>query len=657
MRFGAPLWLHLLWLVPILFAILLWRIRRTEAQLGAWCDRGLWTRMVPERRGWAPYVKGVLLLLALTLLIVAAARPQIGSKVVAVERSGIDVMVALDVSESMLAEDLKPNRITRAKQEIGSLIERLRGDRIGLIAFSGDAFVQCPLTLDYAAARMFLRFMDTGLVPIPGTAISRAVDVAADAYETDDDKFKALVLITDGEDHEGEMMEAARAAGEKGVRIFAVGIGTEQGEPIPIRDAQGNLRDYKRDQNGEAILSRCDAEALNRICRETGGRYFDGTSAGLALDRLYAEISSMEERELEGGWATEYEDRYGYFVAVALGLLLLEWLIANRRRRGAAVRRLSAAALLFLPLCGWVGSALRFLMVAGLLLGLGMGAGTAWADTGTQAYEDGNYQEARDYYEEYSRENPEDARADFNLGTTLHQTRELDPATSALQRALRSEDPLLRSKALYNLGNTQVRQGDLEAARESFRMSLLHNPSDRDAKTNFEIIDRILQESPPDSSQQQSDQQNQDQQDQEDQENQDQQDQDQQNQDQQDQQDQQNQDQQNQDQQNQDEQDQQQQDQQNQDQQNQDQQDQQNQDSENEDQQDPDQNGNPQDQDPQQQDEQDSQGQSPQEQQPPPKIPPQEALRLLEALGQQEMQLQQERMKAKAKTRKVEKDW
>ena len=672
MRFAAPEFLHLLWILPILGVWWLFRIRRAEADLAKWCGHPLWSRMVPDRRAWAPYVKSVLVLLAGAFLAVAAARPQVGSRVVEMKKSGIDVVVALDVSESMLAEDLSPDRITRAKQEIGSLIERLKGDRIGLVAFAGDAFVQCPLTLDYGAARMFLRYMDTGLVPIAGTAIARAVDVSVKAHEVSDaEDFQAVVLITDGEDHEGDVQAAAQRAAEAGVKVFAVGIGTAKGEPIPIKDAQGKVKDYKRDRNGEVVLTKCDSATLEELCRTTGGKYFDGSSGGLALDRLYQEIETMEARELEGGWATEFEDRYGYFVAAALFLLLLDWLIGTRKRFGRARRRLlraaaasAASASLFL---GVVGTGLLGCpdsgggaAVAGLdylsLFGW-LGPREAYADDGTSAYGKGEFEEARDFYEAYGRENPDDPRVDYNLGTTLYQTRELDPSESSLQRALRTDDPKLRARAFYNLGDVQVKKGDLEAARESFRMALLHDPSDRDAKTNFEIVDRLLRESPPDSSQQNQDQQNQDQQQQD--QNQDQQNQDQ-NQDQQnqDQQQDQNQDQ-NQDQQSEDQQDQQGQDQQDQDQQDQRQDQQQDQGEQDEQNQDQQEQGQQDQQDPgEQNDDQAENGQQPQpEQADELPISPEEARRLLEALGQQEMQLQAERMKAAAKTRKVEKDW
>lgn len=623
MRFGAPHWLQLLWLLPLLGILVVWGLRRRERDLARWCPPSLWNRMTPTRRRWSGQARLGLLLFAALFLVLAAARPQVGSRVLAVKRSGIDVMVALDLSESMLAEDLAPNRITRARQEIQSLVDRLRGDRIGLVAFAGDAFVQCPLTLDYASARMFLRFMDTDLVPVPGTAIARAIEVATDSFEEAETKFKALVLITDGEDHEGALEAAVQKAKDAGVRIFAVGIGTQKGQPIPDRDAHGQLKDYKRDPNGEVILTQCNPEQLQEICRATGGRYVDGNVGGLALDRLHAEIQSMEQKEMEGGVVTQYEDRYAYFVAVAFVLLAVEWMLSGRRRRRMALAR--AAVVI-----GCVAPSL-------------FGVCGARADEGQNLYEQGSYNEARDLYERYSAEHPDDPRGDYDLGTALHRTGELGPAQEALQRALRIEDPKLKARALYNLGNTQAKQGDLAGALESYKSSLRSDPDDPDTKFNLELVDRLLQSTPPDSSQQnQQNQQNQDQQnqDQAQNENQDPNEQEQNEQD----------------------------PQQNQDSQNQQDQESQDQDQQGESQQ-PEEQPDQSDQAASEPEPQENEAQQPDSSETPPEprntmpqteelaIPPDEARRILEALQQQEISLQAERMKAKTRTLDKEKDW
>ncbi len=528
MRFGEPHWLWLALIAPILAVGLVLALRQRERALAAWCDPALWPRLVGDRDRRVGWWRIALLTLGVIFLALTAARPQLGSRVLAVERKGIDLVIALDLSESMLAEDLKPNRLQRARQEVLALIDRLRGDRVGLVAFAGDAFVQCPLTLDYAAARMFLRLMDTELIPVPGTAIAEALRAAARAFDPEERKFKALVLITDGEDHEGDLEGALREAKEQGVRIYAVGIGTERGEPIPVRDASGQVRDYKRDRAGEVVMSRLDPASLRRICDETGGRYYDGSAGGLALDRLYAEISGLEEKEQKGGVVTLYEDRYGYFAAAALLLLSVEFLLADRRRsrgkraprehprssvKGAAVDRPSPSSVRRGP----KGAPVTLVLVAA---GLGLGwsalavTPAVAADSGGRAYREGKFAEARDAWEAWLRAHPGDARGEYNLGTALHRTGELAPSEQALLRAAQADDAHLAASAFHNLGNTRARAGDLDGAATAYEEALRLTPQDRDTKHNLELVRALRQQAKSDSSQSQQEKQDQKKQDQ-----------------------------------------------------------------------------------------------------------------------------------------------
>lgn len=509
MRFGEPQWLWLLALIPLLGLLLAAAQSRRRRDLARWCGAGLWGRLVPDTNGPVRVWKALLVMAAVASLALMAARPQLGSRTLEVTRTGVDVIVALDLSESMLAEDLAPNRLIRARQGVHSLIDRLRGDRIGLVAFAGEAFVQCPLTLDYAAARMFLRFMDTDLVAVPGTAIAEAIRTSVRAFEPGERKHKALVLITDGEDHEGNLMEAAREAREQGVRIFAVGIGSARGEPIPVRGPDGDIIDYKRDSRGEVVLTRLDEAPLRRITAETGGRYLDGSAGGLALDQLYAEISGMEGKELKGALSIRHEDRFGYFAAAALLLLIVEALLGERRRlrprkreggeRHASSRNRSRTGLLII--LASLLPALSVMASAPLLPAAWPGSSIAHAaDPGRKAYEAGRFDEARDEYERYSRERPEDPRGSYNLGTALHRTGELNPAEESLMQALLSDDPKLAAAAFYNLGNTRARAGDLEGAVEAYESALRLTPADRDAKHNLELLSMLLHAPPPDSS-------------------------------------------------------------------------------------------------------------------------------------------------------------
>ncbi len=276
--------------------------------------------------------KMVLVMLAFIILVFALADPQIGTKLEEVKRRGIDIFVAVDVSKSMLAEDVAPNRLDKAKHEISTFIDRLQGDRIGLICFAGIAFVQCPLTLDYSAARLFLTDIDTEIIPQPGTAIGSAINLARQSFVTKELKHKVLVLITDGEEHEGDPVEIAREARKEGVIIYTIGIGSQQGAPIPEFDAYGNRTGYRKDRQGQVITTKMDILTLEKIAFETGGKYYISSTGESELDKIYGEIARMEEKELSSRQFTQFEDRFQVFLLLALIVLIIETLLGERRK-------------------------------------------------------------------------------------------------------------------------------------------------------------------------------------------------------------------------------------------------------------------------------------------------------------------------------------
>ena len=276
--------------------------------------------------------KVILWILAVGVLLLALSRPQFGTKLRTVKREGQDIIIALDVSTSMLAEDIKPNRLEKAKHEVSSLIDRLEGDRVGLIAFSGKAFVQCPLTLDYSAAKMFLDMLKPGIIPVPGTRIDEALQKAIDAFVAKERKHKVLILITDGEEHDGKALEKAKAAAIDGIVIYTVGIGSLQGVPIPLYDERGRQTGFKKDRQGEVVMTVLDELTLEKIALETQGKYYRATPGEAELDKIYDDISKMEKKALASQQFTQYEDRFQGFVAVALILLVIEILIPERRR-------------------------------------------------------------------------------------------------------------------------------------------------------------------------------------------------------------------------------------------------------------------------------------------------------------------------------------
>jgi Ca-activated chloride channel family protein len=276
--------------------------------------------------------KAVLLVAGVLFLVLALARPQFGSKLRTVKREGQDIVVALDVSLSMMAEDIRPNRIEKAKHEIASMVDKFQGDRVGLVAFAGKAFVQCPLTLDYGAAKMFLDAMTSDLIPVPGTAVGEAIRKAASCFAEQERKYKVLILITDGEDHAGEPIEAAKEAAKEGIVVYTVGIGSPEGVPIPVSDERGGAVGFKKDRSGEVVMTKLDELTLQKIAIETGGKYYRATPGEVELDKIYDDILKMEKKSLASKQYAQYEERFQALVAIALFLFVLEALVPERRR-------------------------------------------------------------------------------------------------------------------------------------------------------------------------------------------------------------------------------------------------------------------------------------------------------------------------------------
>jgi Ca-activated chloride channel family protein len=280
----------------------------------------------------------VLLLAVLGFLVLAAARPQFGTRVETVRRRGQDVMVALDLSNSMLAEDVAPNRLERARLAILRLLGRLDGDRIGLVAFAGDAFVQSPLTSDYAAAAMFLNAMDPEMMPVQGTNLGEAMRFALDALDQGAREDRVVLLVTDGEDHEGELEPQIRRATESGTKIHTVGIGSLEGVPIPEVDPGTGRRGFQRDEDGKVVTTRLDETTLRQIADATGGRYVRVAPGTTALDELVDEIAAGEGEETDAREVTQYEEQFQIFLGLAVALLFLESLIPERRKSEEAWR-------------------------------------------------------------------------------------------------------------------------------------------------------------------------------------------------------------------------------------------------------------------------------------------------------------------------------
>jgi Ca-activated chloride channel family protein len=334
MHIGNIKMLYLLWLVPVVVFLYAWASYRRKQALRAFVEEDLLERIGLSSSGTGRTSKAVLVTLAIAFVAFAAARPAWNPKPQTIERRGRDVMVILDVSKSMLAEDLVPSRLERSKLEIKDMVDRLQGDRVGLIVFAGNAALKVPLTLDYGFFNLVLDDIDVNAVSRGGTKIGDALRKAMDeGFDTQEKKYKDIILITDGEDHDSFPVEAAQEAGEKGIRIIAIGIGDEgQGRRIPVTDQQGSR--VFMTYNGREVWSRLDANTLRKMANATpGGKYLNVATGAIDLGDVYLKlVASEEKRELEAKTMTLYEEKFQIFLGVALALLAAEMVVGERRR-------------------------------------------------------------------------------------------------------------------------------------------------------------------------------------------------------------------------------------------------------------------------------------------------------------------------------------
>jgi Ca-activated chloride channel family protein len=331
-RFEDPQWMWALTLVPVLAGLAWLSGRRRRRALEQFADSPLLDRLAASVDMVARRWKLALQLAAVALLAVALARPQFGSRVETVRSVGQDIVIAVDLSESMLAEDVAPNRLGRAHLSILRLMDRLDGDRIGLVAFAADAFVQSPLTIDYAAAGMFLGAMQPDLMPIQGTDLGAALRVSLDALEESARDVKVLVLVTDAEDHEATYDAELARVQELGVQLYVVVVGTGEGVPIPVYDDEGARQGFLRDEDGNVVTTRVGEQALEDLARRADASVVRVVSGGTALDELVDEIARGEGEELDALQVTRFEEQFQLFLGLALFLLVVDAVVSDRRR-------------------------------------------------------------------------------------------------------------------------------------------------------------------------------------------------------------------------------------------------------------------------------------------------------------------------------------
>ena len=330
MQLEQPIYFYVLFAIPVLvvlfLGVLIWK-KRTQKKFA---DTSLLKRLSPNTSVFKPILKLLMLCLAVACLSVALVNPKIGTKIENVKREGVDVVFALDVSKSMLAEDIAPNRIEKSKQLITQILNSLAGDRVGIIGYAGSAFPQVPITTDFSSAKLFLNNMNTDMVSSQGTAINEAIEMSKTYYNDEEQINRVLFIISDGEDHEGNVESIADEAAELGIRIYTIGVGTAEGGPIPIK-RNGILQYYKRDQNDEQVITRLGEETLKQIAEEGNGTYIPGNSTSEVVQTVTAILNGMDKKTFESKQFTDFKDQFQWFLAGALFLLVLDVFLLERK--------------------------------------------------------------------------------------------------------------------------------------------------------------------------------------------------------------------------------------------------------------------------------------------------------------------------------------
>ncbi|OEU53989.1 MAG: hypothetical protein BA862_11640 [Desulfobulbaceae bacterium S3730MH12] len=495
MNFAQPLWLicglGVCITLTLVIRVLQQRRKVTLAKFAAHKLLDRLTRNIsnPRRR-----IKNILVIAAIFFSFTALAKPQYGFKWVEVKRRGIDILFALDTSKSMLAEDIKPNRLKRAHFAILDFVHQLDGDRVGLIPFAGSAFLMCPLTLDYNAFEHSLSAVTSDIIPQGGTDIAEVINTAATTL-SNNVNHKILVLITDGENLQGDALKAATDGAEKGLTIYTVGVGTKEGELIPLPGGG-----FVKDSQGKFVTSKLDEQTLGRIAEKTGGLYVPLGSSGEGLETVYQQkLALIPKEELAERRHKVPLERFEYPLALALFLLICDFLISERKSKRA----------LALPSIKSVSRRIRRngnLLLLVFLFAVGLHA-EARSSEGEQAYNEGNYIAASEYYSQKLEKSPNDPELHYNFGTAAYKNNMFDDAIVSFSRTLESNNIDLQKKAYYNRGNSYYRkglemvQGDPQAtieqwqqALESLQAVLELTPEDEDAQYNYELIKKQLEE-------------------------------------------------------------------------------------------------------------------------------------------------------------------
>lgn len=485
-KWGTPEAFHWIWMILFLFFMCLWAAKRSQSKLQKTFAPKIFNVLLQSRSIGKARLKLILQAIAMILAIFALARPQFGESTQSIKSQGIELIIALDVSNSMMAEDMKPSRLEQARNEIDRLLELLAGDKVGLIAFAGSAVLVSPLTNDYSSLRTFLETTGPISVTTQGTNFKAAIDQAVGAVkrgglDAEDGvrTTKVLLFVTDGEQTTGDAMVAAREALSKGIRIFALGLGTKAGAPIPSRDEFGNLQGYKKDSSGKTVLSTANEGKLTELAQAGGGAYYHSDFSGQAIKSIKRDLDKMEKSEFENQEMVNYDERFQVPLFFAILLFLLEMLLGERKT----------------GLHKWKG---RFEAGVVLFFLLSFTSTQTWASSiksvlrNRQALEHmqkENWAEANREISEGIVEDPGSAELHYNLGQTYEENQDNAKAIQAYKKSSETAlDPVLKFQAHFNTARLLGSENRIEEALAEYQTALSLNPESQEAKVNIELL-------------------------------------------------------------------------------------------------------------------------------------------------------------------------
>ena len=474
-RFEDPIYLYLLVLIPLLALLRFFMVHQQKKRLRRLGDPELVRQLMPDVSRFRPLVKFCLLLAALALLIVTLARPQFGTKISHEKRTGIETIIAMDISNSMLAEDVTPSRLDRSKMMVENLVDHFTNDKIGLIVFAGDAFIQLPITSDYVSAKMFLSNIDPSMISVQGTDIAKAIDMASHSFTQQEGIGKAIIVITDGEDHEGGALEAAKNAKEKGLRVYVLGVGSPQGAPIPTGD--GN---YMKDQAGQTVMTGLNEEMCRQIAEAGGGAYIHVENNSSAQDQLDAELDKLAKKETESTIYSDYDEQFQAVAIIVLLLLILETCLLEAKnpvlKNISLFKRKKVATVICL------------LLTATTLMAQG---DRQLVRQGNKQFRAGNNKEAEVSYRKAVEKNPRNPQACYNLGNALMQQQKDSAAVAQFETAAKLEtNPIRRAQAYHNMGVVCQGKRMYGEAIEAYKEALRNNPTDDETRYNLTLCKR-----------------------------------------------------------------------------------------------------------------------------------------------------------------------